>query len=56
MITGFILLMFLAALAGYGHARLRRRLGLSVTLGHWMTTMAVVILAVLALWAYTTHK
>ncbi len=54
--AGLILLVFIAALVAFGWTRLRRRAGMSVTGRHWVTVMAVVILGVLALWAYSTHR
>jgi hypothetical protein len=35
---------------------MRRRMGMAVTGRHWLTAMAATILAVLALWAYSTHR
>ncbi|HUZ38250.1 MAG TPA: hypothetical protein VMV17_18155 [Streptosporangiaceae bacterium] len=55
MDTGLILLAFLAILVAFGWARFRRRLGMPTTSRSWLTVIAVFILVVLAMWAYTTH-
>jgi hypothetical protein len=54
--TGLILLVLVAALVTYGYTRIRRRMGMAVTGRQWMIAMAVTILAILALWAYSTHQ
>lgn len=56
MASGLILLAVLAALVAFGWTRARRRLGMAVTVRSVVTVMGVVILAVLALWAYSTHR
>ncbi len=56
MTTGLILLVFIAALITFGWSRLRRRMGMGMSGRHWLTVMVVVILGVLALWAYNTHR
>jgi len=48
---GLILLGFIAALVALGVARIRRRIGLKVTGGVLIATMAAFAIAVLALWA-----
>jgi len=55
MTTGLILLAFIAALITFFSVRLRRRMGMGTTAKTWAVTMAVIIIAVLALWAYQTH-
>ena len=53
MTTGIILLVFIAALVTFFLTRVRRRLGMgNATARTWLIIMAVVILAVLALYAY----
>jgi hypothetical protein len=53
MTTGIILLVFIAALVTFGLTRARRRLGMGNSTGRtWLIIMTVVILAVLALYAY----
>jgi hypothetical protein len=53
MTTGIILLVFIAALVTFGLTRARRRLGMGNSTGRtWLIIMSVVILAVLALYAY----
>jgi ABC-type uncharacterized transport system permease subunit len=57
MATGLILLVFIALLVAFGWARFRRRLGMGTTGGRtWLTVIAVVIVGLLALWAYSTHQ
>lgn len=53
MAQGLILLVFLAALVTFGWTRLRRRLGMRITWETIATVMAIFILAVLALWAFS---
>jgi hypothetical protein len=53
--TGLILLVFIAALITFFWVRLRRRLGMGATARTWVVTMAVIIVAVLALWVYQTQ-
>ncbi|HWG64565.1 MAG TPA: resistance to Congo red protein [Streptosporangiaceae bacterium] len=56
MTNGLILLVFMALLVAFFWARARRRLGLTTMNGRsWLVLMAVFVLAVLALWAYSTH-
>ena len=56
MTTGIILLVFIAALVTFFLTRARRRLGMGNSTGRtWLIIMAVVILAVLALYAYQTQ-
>jgi hypothetical protein len=53
MTTGIILLVFIAALVTFFLTRARRRLGMGNASGRtWVIIMAVVILVVLALYAY----
>jgi hypothetical protein len=54
--TGLILLVLVAALITYGYTRMRRRMGMAVTGRHWLMAMVATILAILALWAYSTHR
>jgi hypothetical protein len=57
MDPGLILLVFLALMVAFGWSRLRRRAGMGTTGGRtWLIVMAVFILGVLAMWAYTTHR
>jgi Sec-independent protein translocase protein TatA len=57
MDPGLILLVFLALLVAFGWSRLRRRAGMGTTGGRtWLIVMAVFILVVLTMWAYTTHR
>jgi ABC-type uncharacterized transport system permease subunit len=56
MAAGLILLVFLALLVAFGWSRLRRRLGMGTTSGRtWLIVMAVFVVGVLALWAYSTQ-
>jgi hypothetical protein len=57
MAAGLILLVFLALLVAFGWSVLRRRLNMGTTRGRtWLIIMAVFIVAVLAMWAYSTHQ
>ena len=57
MDPGLILLAFLALMVAFGWSRLRRRAGMGTTSGRtWLIVMAVFIVAVLAMWAYSTHQ
>ncbi len=57
MDPGLILLVFLALLVAFGWSRLRRRAGMGTTGGRtWLIVMAVFILVVLTMWAYTTYR
>ena len=57
MAAGLILLVFLALLVAFGWSTLRRRLNMGTTRGRtWLIIMAVFIVAVLAMWAYSTHR
>jgi len=57
MTAGLILLVFLALLVAFGWSVLRRRLNMGTTRGRtWLIVMAVFIVGVLALWAYSTHQ
>jgi hypothetical protein len=56
MDPGLILLVFLALMVAFGWSRLRRRAGMGTTSGRtWLIVMAVFILVVLTMWAYTTY-
>ena len=56
MDPGLILLAFLALMVAFGWSRLRRRAGMGTTSGRtWLIVMAVFILVVLTMWAYTTY-
>lgn len=50
MIPGLILLVLLSALVAPAWIRLRRRLGLGVSIRHWAVAAAVFAIAVIALW------
>lgn len=56
MSSGLILLALLAALVAFGWVRMQRRLGMNVTWRRVLGVMGVFVLAVLALWAYSTHR
>ena len=54
--SGIILLVFIAALVTFFLTRARRRLGMGNATGRtWIIIMAVVILAVLLMYAYQTQ-
>lgn len=50
MASGLILLVFIGILIGFGVARVRKRMGLGVTWGTWVTTVVVVGFFLLLLW------
>jgi hypothetical protein len=54
--SGLILLALLGVLAGFGLSRLRGRMGLRVSWGMWVATVAAVMLLGLALWAYSVRR
>ena len=51
VMTGLILLVFIGILIGFVVARVRKRMGLGVTWGTWVTTVVVVGLILLLLYA-----
>ena len=51
VMTGLILLVFIGILIGFVVARVRKRMGLGVTWGSWVTTVAVVGFILLLLYA-----
>ena len=55
MLTGFILVVFLAALVTFGFTKLRRRIGMSVSNKTWGITFGITVLIILALWS-TGHN
>jgi hypothetical protein len=55
MLTGFILVAFLAALVTFGFTKLRRRIGMSVSNKTWGITFGITVLIILALWS-TGHN
>jgi hypothetical protein len=48
--SGLILLLLIGILVGFGVARVRKRMGLGVTWGTWVTTVLVVGFFLLLLW------
>jgi hypothetical protein len=48
--SGLILLLLIGILIGFGVARVRKRMGLGVTWGTWVTTVVVVGIFLLLLW------
>jgi hypothetical protein len=55
MLSGFILVGFLAALVTFGFTKLRRRVGMSVSNRTWGITFVVTVLIILAIWASGHH-
>ena len=51
VMTGLILLVFIGILIGFVVARVRKRMGLGVTWGTWVTTVAVTGVLLLLLYA-----
>ena len=56
MTSGLILLGLIGVLIGFALSRVRRRMGLGVTWGMWVTTVVIVVLAGLILWASSLKK
>ena len=48
--SGLILLLLIGILIGFGVSRVRKRMGLGVTWGTWVTTVVVVGFILLLLW------
>jgi len=53
--NGLILLGFIAVVLALLVARVKRRIGMRVTVGTLTMTAAVIAIAILALWATNTH-
>ena len=53
--SGFILLLLIGILIGFVVSRVRKRMGLGVTWSTWVTTVVLVGLILLLMWA-TTNK
>jgi len=51
VMTGLILLVFIGILIGFVVARVRKRMGLGVTWGTWVTTVVVTGVLLLLLYA-----
>jgi hypothetical protein len=51
MLTGLILVAFIAGLFTFGFTRLRRRMGMSTSGRTWVITFVVTVLIILGLWA-----
>ena len=51
MASGFILLLLIGILIGFVVSRVRKRMGLGVTWSTWVTTVVVVGLILLLMWA-----
>ena len=50
MASGLILLLLIGVLVGFGVGRVRKRMGLAMTWGTWVTTVLVVGFLLLLLW------
>jgi len=48
--SGLILLLLISVLVGFGVGRVRKRMGLGMTWGTWVTTVLVVSFLLLLLW------
>ena len=55
MLTGFILVAFLAALVTFGVVQARRKIGMSVSNKTWTTAFLIAVLIILALWSTGHH-
>jgi fumarate reductase subunit D len=53
--SGFILLLLIGILIGFGVSRVRKRMGLPVTWSTWVTTVVVVGFILLLMWV-TAYK
>jgi fumarate reductase subunit D len=53
--SGFILLLLIGILIGFGVSRVRKRMGLGVTWSTWVTTVVVVGFILLLMWV-TAYK
>jgi len=53
--SGLILLLLIGVLIGFVVARVRKRMGLGVTWGTWVTTVVVVGILLLVLWVSTVR-
>jgi transcriptional regulatory protein LevR len=53
--SGFILLLLIGILIGFGVSRVRKRMGLGVTWSPWVTTVVVVGFILLLMWV-TAYK
>jgi hypothetical protein len=53
--SGFILLLLIGVLIGFGVSRVRKRMGLGVTWSTWVTTVVVVGFILLLMWV-TAYK
>ena len=51
MASGLILLLLIGVLVGFGVGRVRKRMGLAMTWGTWVTTVLVVGFLLLLLYA-----
>lgn len=51
MASGLILLAVIAGLAALAFTKVRRRMGMGVTLRHWAIAFAGTFLVILAIWA-----
>jgi len=49
--TGLILLVFLGIIVAFGYTRMRGKMKLGVSGKHWTTTIAVVVILGLMIWA-----
>jgi hypothetical protein len=54
MLTGYILVVFIAGLFTFGFIKLRRRMGIGTTGRTWGITFLVTVLIILGFWA-TSH-
>ncbi len=55
MLTGFILVAFIAALVTFGVVKARRKIGMSVSNKTWTVAFLVTVLVILALWSTGHH-
>jgi hypothetical protein len=51
MLTGYILVAFIAGLFTFGFTKLRRRMGMGTTGRTWGITFLVTVVIILGLWA-----
>lgn len=55
MTSGFILLILIGILVGFGYTRLRGKMKLGISGKNWIAPIVIVVVIGLMLWASSTH-